>query len=105
MTLGETLIEVWQQTLADGKDEVTLAGERYRVGRTRSKKLRTVDFVYDELEVVGIEQNPETRSRWAGMARKGKRVMQFSSQGRYVGNVVEGRLTRYPAWSDLGLPR
>ena len=29
--------------------------------------------------------------------------MQFSCQGRYVGNVCEGRLTRYGAWRDLGL--
>jgi hypothetical protein len=30
--------------------------------------------------------------------------MQFSCQNRYVANVCEGDLTRYPAWHALGLP-
>jgi len=41
------------------------------------------------------EQNPETKSRWAQMAREGKRVMYFLSEGRYIANVVK------PAGGDL----
>jgi hypothetical protein len=52
----------------------------------------------------GIEQNPETSSRWAALAREGKRVMQFSHEHRYFANVCEGELTRYPAWSAQRLP-
>jgi hypothetical protein len=29
------------------------------------------------------------------MARSGKKVMQFLSNGRYVGNVVDGKATVY----------
>jgi hypothetical protein len=104
MTLGETLIAVWRQVLADEKPMIELQPGRYRVTRTRSKGLRVVRFCYGEHEVDGIEQNPQTTSQWAALAREGKRVMQFSFQGSYVGNVCEGKLVRYPAWEKLGLP-
>ena len=104
MTLAETLISIWQQVLAEGKDSVEVEGQNYRVGRTRSRKLRTVDFNFGLALLTAIEQNPQTKSRWAAMARKGKRIMQFSCEGRYFANVVEGQLTRYPAWKDLDLP-
>ena len=104
MTLPETLIAVWQQVLAEGRKSVELGGKSYSVGATRGRRLRTVDFAYGRISLTGIEQNPEKSSRWALLARKGKRIMQFSSQGRYIGNVSEGRLTRYGAWADLGLP-
>ena len=42
-----------------------------------------------------ITQNPDTKSRWAQMARTGKKVMQFLSEGRYVANVVDGKVTLY----------
>ena len=62
-----------------------------------------MDFEQGDLQLIGIEQNPRKSSRWAHLARRGKRVMQFSCQGRYIGNVCEGRLTRYGAWRDLSL--
>jgi hypothetical protein len=43
----------------------------------------------------GLEQNPDTKSHWAQMARAGKKVMQFLSEGRYVANVVDGKVTLY----------
>jgi hypothetical protein len=104
MTLGETLISVWQQALAEGKAAVELEGETYPVGRTRAKKLRTVEFRFGEYRLDGIEQNPQTGSRWAELARQGKRIMQFSVNRRYVANVCEGKLLRYPAWKSLHLP-
>jgi hypothetical protein len=104
MTLGETLIEVWQQVLVEGKTRVELADKSYPVTTTRARKLRTVRFDYDSYRLDGIEQNPETGSRWALLAREGKRIMQFSVERRYIGNVSEGQLTRYPAWHGLGLP-
>jgi hypothetical protein len=52
-----------------------------------------VDFVFDGNEIRGLEQNPETKSRWAQMVRAGKKVMQFLSEGRYVANVVDGKVT------------
>ena len=104
MMLGETLIEVWRQVLGEGRPRVELEGKSYPVTTTRAKKLRTVRFDYVPYHIDGIEQNPETGSRWALLAREGKRVMQFSLGRRYIGNVSEGELTRYPAWLALELP-
>ena len=39
----------------------------------------------------GLEQNPDTKSRWAKMAPEGKKVMQFLEGGRYVAVVVDER--------------
>jgi hypothetical protein len=57
--------------------------------------LRQVDFAFDGQELRGLEQNPETRSRWAQMARAGNKVMQFLSRGRYLAVVVDGKVTPY----------
>ena len=104
MTLAETLIEVWRQALAEGRPRVELEGKSYPVTATSAKKLRMVRFDYAPYHIDGIEQNPETGSRWALLAREGKRVMQFSFGRRYIGNVSEGELVHYPAWHSLGLP-
>jgi hypothetical protein len=57
--------------------------------------LRQVDFVFEGIGIRGLEQNPDTKSRWALVARSGKKVMQFLSQGRYVANVVDGKVNIY----------
>jgi len=104
VTLAELLLSAYQQTMVDGKTEVDLAGHTYRVTRTRSGQLRVVSFLYSDQLIEGIEQNPEKASRWAQLAREGKRVMQFRCRGRYIANVCEGTLLRYPAWKGLALP-
>lgn len=104
MTLGETLVEVWQQALVEERVKVELEGKAYRVTSTSRSRLRTVSFSFGAQRLDGIEQNPNTASRWAKLAREGKRVMQFRCEGRYVGVVAEGKLTRYPAWHALELP-
>ena len=57
--------------------------------------MRQVDFLFEGSEIRGLEQNPDTRSEWAKLARSGKKVMQFLSEGRYVANVVDGKVNRY----------
>ena len=104
MMLGETLVSVWQQSLADGQERVALGHESYPVTVFRAKKLRSVNFRFGKLAIIGIEQNPKTESRWAVLAREGKRIMQFRCEGRYVANVCDGKLFRYPAWTALALP-
>jgi hypothetical protein len=104
MKLGDMLVEIWRQVLIDGRPCVEVEGTQYRVGTTRSKRLRAVDFEYESLHFSGIEQNPATGSSWAARARQGQRVMQFTHQRRYVANVCEGKLLRYPAWHSLNLP-
>jgi len=104
MTLGDTLISVWQQALGEGRDDIGLEGESYPVTVSRAKGLRMVEFNVGAERLVGIEQNPKTGSRWAELARQGNRIMQFRCKGRYVANVCEGKLLRYPAWKALELP-
>ena len=104
MTLEDTLISVWQQALADAEPAVVLDHRRYRVEFTQAKQLRSVTFSYQRRQFFGIEQNPRTGSRWAKLAREGQRIMQFSTKSRYVANVSEGKVFRYPAWRSLKLP-
>jgi hypothetical protein len=54
-----------------------------------------VDFQCEGAALRGVEQNASTRSRWAKLAQEGKKVMQFLSDGRYVANVVDGKVTKY----------
>ena len=98
----QTLVEVWRQVLVENADVVELGTKRYPVRKTPKRLLRQVDFVFDGSEIRGLEQNPQTKSRWAQMARSGKKVMQFLSEGRYVANVVDGKATLYGkgAWTS-----
>ena len=57
--------------------------------------MRQVDFTFDGQEIRGLERNPETKSRWAQLARSGKKVMQFLGEGCYVANVVDGKVACY----------
>ena len=104
MTLAETLVSVWKQAMVEEKSAVEVDGEQAKVKETRSSGLRSARFTYRGHVVDAIEQNPRTRSRWAKMAQEGKRIMQFSYQGRYIANVCEGELLRYPSWRALNLP-
>jgi hypothetical protein len=90
-----TLVDVWRQVLVEHATVVELGGKRYSVRITPRKGLRQVDFIFDGNEIRGLEQNPATKSRWAQLARAGKKVMQFLSEGRYVANVVDGKVTFY----------
>jgi hypothetical protein len=95
ISFEQALIEVWRQVLVENADVVVLGAERYPVRQTPRRHLREVDFVFDGNEIRGLEQNPETKSRWAQLARSGEKVMQFLSEGRYVANVVGGKVTMY----------
>jgi len=94
-TFEEILKEVSRRTLVDGAREVDVGGKKFAVKKTARKRLRQVDFEFAGEEYRGLEQNPETKSRWAQMAREGKKVMQFLSGGRYVANVADGKVTMY----------
>ena len=95
LSFEQALIEVWRQALVENAKAVELGSERYAVRSTPKRGLRQVDFVFEGKEIRGLEQNPQTKSRWAQMARSGKKVMQFLSEGRYVANVVDGKVTFY----------
>jgi hypothetical protein len=94
-SLEETLISVWRQVLVENAKTVTLNDESYPVQRTSRSRLREVDFKCEGMALRGVEQNASTNSRWAKLAREGRKVMQFLSDGRYVANVVDGKATVY----------
>ena len=113
MTLEEALVTVWRGALVEGAAEVELDGQRFAVRETPRKRLREVDFVFEgqasrktirdtKIVLRGIEQNPNTESRWAQLARAGHKVMQFLSAGRYIGNVVDGKVTIYGGKKKTG---
>ena len=95
LSFQETLIDVWRQVLVENAKAVELGSERYLVRQTPASRLRQVDFEFEGNKLRGLEQNPNTKSRWAQMARSGQKVMQFLNDGRYVANVVDGKVTLY----------
>lgn len=95
ISFEQILIDVWRQVLVENAEVVVLDKKRYSVQQTSKRRLREVTFAVDGIEIRGLEQNPETKSRWAAMARAGEKVMQFVSEGRYVANVVGGKVTTY----------
>lgn len=95
MTLEDAMVAVWRAALVDGKREVEVDGQKFTVRETPRKRLREVDFVFGGQVLRGLEQNPETGSNWAQLAGEGHKIMQFLGAGRYVGNVADGKVTKY----------
>jgi len=96
VSLEDTLLTVYQQSLVENRKTVLLEDKSFPVRVTAKRKLKQVDFQYDGKDLRGLEQNPETKSRWAAMARSGKKVMQFLEGGRYIAVVADGKLHFYP---------
>ena len=94
-SLEETLISVWRQALGEGAKTVVLDHRNFSVQRTSRARLRQIDFQFEGHELRGLEQNPETASRWAQLARHGSKVMQFLHQRRYIAVVVDGKVHFY----------
>jgi hypothetical protein len=94
-SLDDVLISIWRHALVENADAVKIGAERYPVTRSKTKRLRQVEFEFDGNTIIGIEQNPKTKSRWAQMARAGKKVMQFIQDGRYVAVVADGKVILY----------
>jgi hypothetical protein len=89
------LLSVWQQSLVDKKKIVEMDGETYSAKQTAKSKLKQIDFRFEGRELRGLEQNPNTKSRWAKLAREGKTVMQFLEAGRYIAVVADGKIQIY----------
>jgi hypothetical protein len=93
--LESTLITVWEQALVDNKKTVDLDGETYPIRQTAKSKLKQIDFRFEDRELRGLQQNPNTKSRWAKLAREGKKVMQFLEKGKYIAVIVGGKVHIY----------
>jgi hypothetical protein len=94
-SLEDVLISVWRQALVEGGVPVKIGNETFPIKSTARRSLKQVDFRFAGMNLRGLEQNPETRSRWAAMAREGKKVMQFLEAGRYLAVVVDGKVHLY----------
>jgi hypothetical protein len=94
-SLEETLISVWRQAMVEGAKTVIVEGRDFSVRRTSRSKLCEVDFRLAGHELRGLEQNPATSSRWARLAREGKKIMQFLSGRRYIAVAVDGKMQFY----------
>src|SRR5438445_13300083 len=95
ISLEDVVLNVWRQSLVENKKTVTLEAESFPVRSTAKRKLKQIDFHLDGKDLRGLEQNPDTKSRWAAMARNGKKVMQFLEDGRYVAVVADGKVHLY----------
>jgi hypothetical protein len=93
--LEEALLLVWRQALVEEAKSVKFGEDSFPVRRTSRSRLREVDFEFGGNELRGLEQNPDTASRWAKLAREGKKVMQFLQHGRYIAVVVDGKAKFY----------
>jgi len=93
--LDDALLSVWRQALVERARIVRLGERTWPVRRTAKRGLAQVDFQSAGQEIRGLEQNPQTQSRWAQLARKGAKVMQFLSGGRYIAAVSDGKITHY----------
>ena len=93
--LDEALLSVWRQALVEREKRVHLGDDSYPVQSTAKRKLAQVDFEFDGQRIRGLEQNPATASRWAELARKGAKVMQFLVGGHYIAAVSDGKITHF----------
>jgi hypothetical protein len=93
--IDDTFLSVWRQALVEQKKIISVGDATFSVRRTAKQRLAQIDFELDGVEFRGLEQNPQTKSRWAKMAREGAKVMQFLQAGRYVGVVADGVLKHY----------
>jgi len=95
ISLEDALLTVWLQSLVENKKTIALENANFPVRSTAKRKLKQVDFQFGGKDLRGLEQNPDTKSRWAAMARNGKKVMQFLEGGRYIAVVADGKVYLY----------
>jgi hypothetical protein len=93
--LDEALLSVWRQALVERKKRVRVGEDSYPVQHTAKSKLAQVDLEFAGQRIRGLEQNPATASRWAELARKGAKVMQFLINGRYIAAISDGKITHF----------
>jgi len=79
-------------------DEVALDdGQKLRIERVGSGRLRMVEFKLNGRMFEAIEQNPTKPSQWGKLAREKHQVVQFRdvASHKYVAVAVDGEITEY----------
>ena len=83
--------------LMTGDEVVVDDGQKLRVKRVGSGRLRMVEFRLNGRVFEAIEQNREKPSRWGKLAREKHQVVQFRDLAthKYVAVAVDGEITEY----------
>ena len=90
LSLEDTLLNVYHQSLVENRKTVTLEDQSFAVRSTAKRKLKQIDFRFEGRDLRGLEQNPDTKSRWAKIARDGKDWAEFLRS-----LVLDKRLRRF----------
>jgi len=95
MALEEALVTVWWGALVEGAEEVGVGGQRFcGCGRRRGNGCAKL-ILCSRQKLRGWSRIRKRNRARAQLARAGHKVMQFISAGRYIGNVVDGKVTIY----------
>jgi hypothetical protein len=96
MTAEQKVLQSVAMQLMNG-DEVVLDGQKLRVKRVGSGRLRMVEFKFNGRVFEAIEQNPTKPSRWGKLAREKHQVVQFRDvmTHKYVAVAVDGEIIEY----------
>lgn len=79
------------------EEAVALEGQKLKVKRVGSGRLRIVQFRLNGRDFEAIEQNRDKPSRWGQLAREKHQVVQFRDvlTHKYVAVSVDGEITEY----------
>ena len=72
-----------------GKSTIVIENKSYKVKIFTKSRLRYVDIEGYRI----IEQNPDKDSKWAKMAREGKKIVWIFKGRGYYARVVDGHFT------------
>ena len=97
ITEEQKVLQAVALQLMNGDEVVLDDGQKLRVKRVGSGRLRMVEFRLGGRVFEAIEQNREKPSRWGKLAREKHQVVQFRDVAthRYVAVAVDGEITAY----------
>lgn len=72
-----------------GKNSIEIDNKSYKVQVFAKSGLRYVDIGYYRI----VEQNPKKSSKWAKMAKAGKKIVWVFKGRKYYARVVDGHFT------------
>ncbi|HZB46499.1 MAG TPA: hypothetical protein VE360_14685 [Pyrinomonadaceae bacterium] len=82
---------------APGAGVILVAFEKLFGGGRGVKRFARSGVRYVELEggAILVEQNPKKKSKWAELARAGRRVAWVMRDGAYLARVVDGEVVMF----------
>jgi hypothetical protein len=97
ITEEQKVLQAVALQLMNGDEVVLDDGQKLRVKRVGSGRLRMVEFRLGGRVFEAIEQNREKPSRWGKLAREKHQVVQFRDVAthKYVAVAVDGEITAY----------